>query len=88
MKSIEYPSKDTFVMTLDCRGGFHYFTDITLTFTGVEELFVPDHFEGAWWLYNEVYSTKTGFELHVLFERPFSEMKISAENVFIAERKK
>ena len=79
------PSKDTFVMTLDCRGGFHYFTEVKLTFTGVEELFVPENFEEAWWLYNEVYSTKAGFELHVLFDCPFSEMKIIAENVLIEE---
>lgn len=50
VKSFEYPSKDTFVMTTDCRGGFHYFTDVKLTFTGVEELLVPENFEGEWWL--------------------------------------
>lgn len=83
VKSVEYPSKDTFVMMLNCRGGFHYFTDVKLTFTGVEELLVPDNFEGASWLYDEVYSTKAGFELHVLFVCPFSEMKIIAENVLI-----
>lgn len=83
VKSYNSPSKDTFIMILDCRGGFHYFTDIKLTFTGVKELNLPEGFEGAYWLYDEVYSTKEGFELRVLFDCPFSEVKIKAENVLI-----
>lgn len=83
VKSYYSPSIDTFIMTLDCRGGFHYFTDIKLTFTGVKELNLPKGFEGAFWLYDEVYSTKEGFEFNVLFDCPFSEVKINAENVLI-----
>jgi len=82
--SFAAPSKGTFEMVLDCRGGFHYFTDIKLTFVGVKELSVPDKLEGTYWLYNEVYATKEGFELHVLFH-PLTELTIAAESVFIDE---
>jgi hypothetical protein len=85
--SIEIPSKDMFVITLDCRGGFHYFTDIKLTFLGVKELSPPDKLEGAWWLYDEVYTHKAGFELHVLFDAPLTEFTIIAENVLIEKLK-
>jgi len=40
--SFASPSRDTFIIILDCRGGFHYFTDIKLTFVGVKELSVLD----------------------------------------------
>ncbi|KJS13045.1 MAG: hypothetical protein VR67_05915 [Peptococcaceae bacterium BRH_c8a] len=82
--SFAAPSRDTFEIILDCRGGFHYFTDIKLTFVGVKELSVPDKLEGTYWLYNEVYATKEGFELHVLFH-PLTEFTIVAESVFIDE---
>ncbi|WML48728.1 DUF4085 family protein [Neobacillus sp. PS3-34] len=83
--SYEIPSKDTFTIILDCRGGFHYFTDIKVTFTGVTELSIPNQLEGASWLYDEVYCTNTGFEYHVLFDCPLTEFNITAENVLIAE---
>ncbi|WP_164684733.1 DUF4085 family protein [Brevibacillus reuszeri] len=36
-----------------------------------------------YWLYNEIYATDRGFELHVLFDCPLTEWKIVAENVQI-----
>lgn len=83
VKSFDSPSNDTFILILDCRGGFHYFTDVKLTFTGVEEFLIPEKFDMAWWLYNEIYPTKAGFELRVLFDCPLSEIIIAAENVLI-----
>lgn len=83
--SFQRPTNETFEMTLDCRGGFHYFTDIKLTFLGVQELSKPDFLEEAYWLYDEVYSTKKGFELNVLFDCPLKEFAIKAENVLIEE---
>ncbi|OCT13537.1 hypothetical protein A8709_18245 [Paenibacillus pectinilyticus] len=81
--SIEMPLKDTFIMTLDCRGGYHYLTDVKLTFTGVGNLQPKNLSVGSSWLYDEVYLTETGFELSVLLEGPLMEFTISAENVKI-----
>lgn len=75
------------IVTLDCSGGFHYFTDIQLTFTGVAEASIPEEFTGAWWLYNEIYLKDNGFELHVLFDCPMTEAKIIAQDVRIEELK-
>lgn len=83
VKSFRSISHETFAMILDCRGGFHYFSDVKLTFTGVQKLQIPERFEGARWLYDEVYFTKPGFELNILFGSPLLEMKIIAENVWI-----
>lgn len=81
--SIEQPMKDTFIMTLDCRGGYHYLTDIRVTFTGVQNIQPANLRVGSGWCYDEVYLTETGFELHVLLEGPLMEFTISAENVTI-----
>jgi len=83
VKEFEVPAKDTLILTLDCSGGFHYFSDIRLTFSGVTELRIPEKWKGAWWLYNEIYATDRGFELNVLFDCPLTEWKIVAENVQI-----
>ncbi|MFM1654785.1 DUF4085 family protein [Brevibacillus sp. B_LB10_24] len=81
--SCELASGDRLIMTLDCRGGFHYFTDVKLIFTGVTELALPDKLEGAWWLYDEIYLSDTGFELHVLFDCPLTECKITAKDIWL-----
>lgn len=38
---------------------------------------------GSCWIYDEVYLTETGFELHVLFDAPLLEFIISAENAAV-----
>ncbi|GIP45097.1 hypothetical protein J45TS6_35560 [Paenibacillus sp. J45TS6] len=81
--SIEQPLKDTIIMTLDCRGSYHYLTDIRLVFTGVQNIQPTNLSVGSGWLYDEVYLTETGFELHVLLDGPLMELTISAENVNI-----
>ncbi|MGO4539527.1 DUF4085 domain-containing protein [Paenibacillus sp. 2TAB19] len=81
--SIEKPLKDKFIMTLDCTGGYHYLTDIRLTFTGVQQVQPTNLSVGSGWLYDEVYLTETGFELHVLVDGPLMEFTITAENVTI-----
>lgn len=85
IKSVENPSNDTFIMILDCSGGFHYFTDIKLTFTGVSKLTMPEKIEDAWWLYDEVYRSDKYFELYVLFDCPLTEFSITAEDVVIEQ---
>lgn len=85
IKSIESPSHETLIMILDCSGGFHYFTDIKLTFTGVRSLSMPEEIEGAYWLYDEVYLSDKHFELHVLLDCPLTEYSIIAENVIIEQ---
>ncbi|MFC4775451.1 DUF4085 family protein [Paenibacillus sp. GCM10023252] len=81
--SIEQLLKDTFIMTLDCRGGYHYLTDIRLTFTGVHNIQPTNLSIGSGWLYDEVYLTEKGFEYHVLLDSPVMEFTISAEKVNI-----
>ncbi|WP_426454638.1 DUF4085 family protein [Paenibacillus sp. S-38] len=81
--STEKHLKDEFIMTLDCRGGYHYLTDIRLTFTGVQKIQLANVSLGSGWLYDEVHLTETGFELHVLLDGPLMEFTISAENVKI-----
>ena len=83
VESIETPSKETFIMNLDCEGGFNDFSKIKLTFTGVKEISMPENIEEGFWLYDEIYLTNSGFELHVLFDIPFTEFKIEAENILI-----
>ncbi|PSL41557.1 uncharacterized protein DUF4085 [Planomicrobium soli] len=81
--SVEKPSDEVLIIQLDCRGCFHYFTDIELTFTGVTEANIPEEFEGAWWLYDEMDLTDPGFELQALFDSPRTEVKIVARDVKI-----
>ncbi|WHY20083.1 DUF4085 family protein [Paenibacillus sp. G2S3] len=81
--SLEIPSEDTFIITLDSRGGYYYYTDVKLTFIGVKNLQPADLSIGSYWLYDEVYSTDAGFQLNVLFGSPLREFTIVADNVLI-----
>lgn len=83
VQSLEMPTKDTFIMILDCRRSFHYYTDVKLTFTGVKKLQCSDIHAGSYWLYDEIYDSKAGFELRVLFESPLAELTIIADHVVI-----
>ncbi|WP_416144124.1 DUF4085 family protein [Planococcus koreensis] len=81
--SVERPSEELLVMTLDCSGGFHYFTDVRFTFEGVSYSDIPADFKGAWWLYDEIDKTEDGFELRTLFDSPMTKTVIRARNVKI-----
>lgn len=81
--SFESPRKDIFTMVLDCSGAFHYYTDIRLTFKGVDSLNVSEIFVGSSWSYDEIYLADVGFELHVLMASPLGEMTITAKDVDI-----
>ncbi|MTD31278.1 DUF4085 family protein [Planomicrobium sp. YIM 101495] len=83
VRSVERPSEDRLVLTLDCSGGFSYFTDVRFTFEGVTYSDIPTDFKGAWWLYDEIYGTEDGFELHTLFDSPMVETVIRARDVKI-----
>ncbi|MFD1030158.1 DUF4085 family protein [Metaplanococcus flavidus] len=85
VKSVERPSDDVLVLYLDCSGGFHYFKDIKVTFTGVKEVVIPENMTDAWWLYNEIYLNGDLFELHVLFDMPMAEVTIVSRDVQIEE---
>lgn len=76
-------SEGKLAIKLDMSGGFHYFTDILVTFTGVTEAELPEDFAGASWLYNEIYLADGGFDLRVLFDGPMVEVKIKAQDVNI-----
>lgn len=46
-------------------------------------MFDSEQLEGSWWLYDEIYKTKTGFELRVLFDCPLCELMIQARELKI-----
>lgn len=81
--STEMLPHDTFTMTLDCSGGFHYFTKVKLRFTGVSHIQIEQELNGAYWLYDEIYPKDEGFELCILLDSPLSELKIVARDVLI-----
>ncbi|WP_033542854.1 DUF4085 family protein [Planococcus sp. CAU13] len=85
VKSADRPTDDRLVLLIDCRSGFHYFKDIQVTFTGVTEAIIPEDLTNAWWLYNEIYLNGDGFELHVLFDTPKTEVTIVCRDVQIEE---
>lgn len=60
-----------------------YDTNVKLTFSDIEICSIPEQLEGSWWLYDEIYKTKTGFELHVLFDCPLCELMIQARELKI-----
>lgn len=83
VKSVERRSEDTLIITLDCSGTFSEFDKLQITFTGVTKCLIPENFEGAWWLSHEIDLTYEGFELGVLFDRPFEEVTICAKDVLL-----
>ncbi|PFD42072.1 hypothetical protein CN285_11380 [Bacillus cereus] len=83
VKSLERSSKDTLSITLDCSGTFSDFDKLRVTFIGVTKNSIPGNFDGAWWLCHEIDLTEGGFELSVLFDCPFVEVLICAEDVVI-----
>lgn len=86
VKSVERRSKDVLIITLDCSGTFSEFDKLQVTFTGVTKCSIPENFEGAWWLCHEIDLAGDGFELGVLFDCPFIEVKICAADVLLEER--
>jgi hypothetical protein len=53
------------VMGFDTEGGFTNFKMIT--FTAAEIIKQEEHIAGSTWIYNELYSTESGYEAHMLF---------------------
>ena len=85
LKRIARPVNDVLIMNLDCRGGFHYFSEIRVIFTGVKEFYHTGSKEGGWWLTSEIYPNENGFDFHVLLDNPMQEMKIVAADVRVEE---
>ncbi|KMN45988.1 DUF4085 family protein [Bacillus sp. LK2] len=81
--SLEWKSKDVLTIILDCSGTFSDFDKLQVTFTGVKKCSMPKNFEGAWWLYHELDLNGDGFELGVLYDCPFLEVTICAEDLQI-----
>lgn len=83
VKSYEILANDIFILTMDCSDALNYTRDLKLKFTGVRNLTFPKDFNGAWWLYEEIYLTSIGFQFNVLFSDPLFEFSISANDVSI-----
>ncbi|AIQ58103.1 DUF4085 family protein [Paenibacillus borealis] len=79
--SYAVPSEDVVEIILDCSGAMHYQCDISLTFTRVNRLELPESLTGMYWLYTEIYAVEQGFELRVLLDPPLSELRITAQDV-------
>lgn len=73
------------ILLLNHHDGNGQTIDIKLTFTDVHKISNIEHIIDAWWIYDEVYVTNHGFELHVLFNGPYEmwETTIEATDVFI-----
>nr|WP_198044800.1 DUF4085 family protein [Lysinibacillus timonensis] len=80
-------SDNEFVMIVEGTGVRSYSSNVKLTFTNVEELSMSGEIVGEDWLYTEIYPTKTGFELHVIFEGTLSELIIKAKDLLIEQLK-
>ncbi|MGE7917243.1 DUF4085 family protein [Lysinibacillus xylanilyticus] len=76
-------SESTITLIIAGTGVGWYGTNVKLTFSNVEKYSIPEQLEGSWWLYNEIYKTETGFELHVLFDYPLFELMIRARELKI-----
>jgi len=76
-------SESTITLIIDGTGVGWYETNVKLTFSDVEKCSIPEQLEGSWWLYDEIYKTETGFELHVLFDCPLCELMIQARELKI-----
>ena len=76
-------SESTITLIIAATSVGWYDTNVKLTFSDVEKCLIPEQLEGSWWLYNEIYKTETGFELHVLFDHPLSELMIQARELKI-----
>jgi hypothetical protein len=58
--------KDT-VLTLDNSGGFTTINQIIFKNCSILKKDTPLH--GAWWLYDEIYKTNDGYEIHTLLDK-------------------
>lgn len=85
VKNVGRPSEDEVVLLIDCSGGFHYFKDVEVKFTGASQVVIPDDIMGARWLYNEIYLNEDRVELHVLFDMPMTEVTIISRDIQIEE---
>ena len=73
-------TESTITLTIAGTSVGWYDTNVKLTFSDIEKCSIPEQLEGSWWLYDEIYKTKTGFELRVLFDCPLCELMIQARN--------
>ena len=76
-------TESTITLIIAGTGVGCYGTNVKLTFSDVEKCLIPEQLEGSWWLYDEIYKTETGFELHVLFDCPLCELMIQARELKI-----
>jgi len=60
------------VIELDNAGGFTNISQITFKNCTVLKQDKPLH--GAWWLYEEIYKTEDGYEIHVLLDKKYPQL--------------
>lgn len=89
VKSFKCPASDEFSLILDCRSAINYSNKIKLTFTGVNSLLIPENFNDAWWIYEEIDVCDKYFEFrvlcHLLEDNSLAEFTIRAENIQIKQ---
>ena len=70
------------VMRLETSGGFTEFNKITLVAPTIYKQ--DENIVGSIWLYEELYNTKKGYEVHVLFENDgLAELTVSCKDIVI-----
>lgn len=83
VESFDISDDNTYSISLDCSNGFSEFTNMKVTFIGVESIEIDNELKGATWISEEIYITDDGFELNVLFDCPLTEFKIRAKDIKI-----
>lgn len=73
------------VMKLDTQGGFTHFNKIT--FDAVDKIIRQDeHIVGSYWIYDELYRTDCGYEVHILFsDKGMPELIIRCADIIVEQ---
>ncbi|MCP3775780.1 DUF4085 domain-containing protein [Paenibacillus sp. MZ04-78.2] len=81
----ELTSGKQMVMRLDTRGGFT--NNNKVTFDAVDKIIRQDeHIVGSYWIYNELYRTDCGYEVHILFSgEGMSELIIHCADIVVEQ---
>ena len=81
--------KGDFIMDIDSSGGFYFMS--RLVFKNAKIIESDINLDGVRWLYDEIYITDTGYEMHILFcsdENKQGQMIISFDEVITEDAQK
>lgn len=84
---LEQSKEKNYIIHLDPSGGFTDYNKVT--FVNAEVIKEETNIVGASWIYDEIYSTSKGYEVHVLFQGgSLSELILHCEDILIVKEQK